>query len=420
MSEAQLQGHQATAEAFQKMNTIMHDYYYTERNGRTTAEFLKSLGFTDREIAEAAAKEAGYAIPKMVEETKEATVEATQNAGQQTVQLYAQSVTTNLEALTPTFTNFGNTYALSLGTGMTSKSEDVATAAVTTVNAAQAEASSDTVIGEWTDIGYQFMTGMIAGIVKGSPEVEKAIAQAVAAAIARAKAAAGVASPSKETAWQASMWMAGYVKGINDNRPILENALVYPVKNAIANASSLFDGENFSSGFAKSIIGGVNESAGILKQKVHSLLDTTADEMKAFGQSNSVSMTAAEILGIDDEAIHMNVVLDLDDSSLYGLNAFSNLQVNTQTNQNGANARIDTLQRSMEYTNRRMSDIEQRLNRKNSSGGDSGSKSETPAQSVNHFVQNNYSPKALSRVDIYRDTQKLINQVSDKLGRSKR
>lgn len=414
LNESQMQSGEQTREAFLKMSDILHDYYYAKDGGRSTAEFLKSLGFTDREITEAAAKEAGYAIPKMVEETKEATVLATQTAGEQTVQLYANSVTTNLEALTPTFTNFGNTYATSLGTGMTEKSDAVAIAAVETVGAAQNEAGSDKVIGEWTDIGYQFMTGMVAGIVKGSPEVKAAIQSAVSAAIAAAKAVAGVASPSKETMWQASMWMAGYVKGISDNQSALENALVSPVKTAISNASSALNGSDFVDGFSKSIVGGVNESAGMLQHKVQSLLTTTTNEIDAFARSNNVAPMISDMLGIDDETMHINVVLDLDDSSLYGLNALSSIQATASANQNGSRSYTDNLAQSIQETNRRMSYLEQRFNQKISSGGESDSSSESPVQNFN-LTQNNYSPKALSRVDIYRDTQKLVNQVSEKL-----
>lgn len=420
LNESQMQSGEQTREAFLKMSDILHDYYYAKDGGRSTAEFLKSLGFTDREITEAAAKEAGYAIPKMVEETKEATVLATQTAGEQTVQLYANSVTTNLEALTPTFTNFGNTYATSLGTGMTEKSDAVAIAAVETVGAAQNEAGSDKVIEEWTDIGYQFMTGMIAGIVKGSPEVEAAIKSAVSAAIAAAKAVAGVASPSKETMWQASMWMAGYIKGIDDNQSVLENALVSPVKTAISNASSALNGSDFVDGFSKSIVGGVNESAGMLQHKVQSLLTTTTNEIDAFVRSNNIAPMISDMLGIDDETMHVNVVLDLDDSSLYGLNALSSIQATASANQNGSRSYTDNLAQSIQETNRRMSDLEQRFNQKISSGGESDSSSESSVQNFN-LTQNNYSPKALSRVDIYRDTQKLVNQVSEKLAtRSKR
>lgn len=414
LNEAQKQGGEQTTEAFLKMSDVLHDYYYAKDGGRSTAEFLKSLGFTDREIAEAAAKEAGYAIPKMVEDTKEATVLATQNAGQQTVQLYADSVTTNLEALTPTFTNFGNTYATSLGNGMVEKTSDVGNAAVQTINDARSEASSEEMIGTWTDVGYQFMKGMIAGIVKGSPEVETAIKTAVNRAIAAAKAAAGVASPSKETTWQAEMWMAGYVNGIKESGDQIQKAIVIPIKSALSSANSAFDDSDFTNGFAKSVIGGVNKSAGILKQKVHTLMETTSDEMDAFARSNGVSANISELLGIDDEAIHVNVVLDLDDSSMYGIDALTNQRVSVAQNQNGSDTRLTALQQSIQKTNTRMSEIEARMNLKNSSGDISKSSSEEPVQNFN-FTQNNYSPKALSRLEIRRDTERIAGQIASRL-----
>lgn len=410
LNEAQMQGGEQTTEAFQRMSDVLHDYYYAKDGGRSTAEFLKSLGFTDREITEAAAKEAGYAIPRMVEETKEATVMATQAAGQQTVQLYAESVTTNLESLTPTFTGFGNTYATSLGNGMVEKTADVGNAAVQTVNDARSEAGSDEVIAEWTNVGYQFMTGMIAGIVKGSPEVQSAIAQAVKAAIAAAKRAARVASPSKETTWQAEMWMTGYVKGIEENSKSVERALVKPIDSALSNAGSSFDDSAFAKGFSKSIIGGVNESAGMLKQSVRSLINTTADEMDAFRNVKPEGPDLSNLLGIGDDVIHVSVVVDLDDSSLYGLQAAVSEKVTAVTNQN----RSDYQATHAVQIGARMSAIQQRMNPKNSSGDISGFESEKVVQNIN-FTQNNTSPKALSRLEIRRDTERLVNTVANKL-----
>lgn len=410
LNEAQMQGGEQTTEAFQRMSDVLHDYYYAKDGGRSTAEFLKSLGFTDREITEAAAKEAGYAIPRMVEETKEATVMATQAAGQQTVQLYAQSVTTNLESLTPTFTGFGNTYATSIGNGMVEKTADVGNAAVQTVNDAKSEAGSDKMIAEWTNVGYQFMKGMIVGIVKGSPEVQTAITQAVRAAIAAAKRAAGVASPSKETVWQAEMWMAGYVKGIEENGRSVERALVKPIDSALSNAGSSFDDATFAKGFSKSIIGGVNESAGMLKQSVRSLINTTADEMDAFKNVKPEGPDLSNLLGIGDDAIHVSVVVDLDDSSLYGLQAAVSEKVITATNQNRSGYQAT----HAVQMGARMSAIQQRMNPKNSSGDISGFESEKVVQNIN-FTQNNTSPKALSRLEIRRDTERLVNTVANKL-----
>lgn len=414
LNEAQMQGGEQTTEAFQRMSDVLHDYYYAKDGGRSTAEFLKSLGFTDKEIAEAAAKEAGYAIPKMVEDTKNATVMATQSAGQQTVQLYAQSVTTNLEALTPTFTNFGNTYATSLGTGMTDKTADVGNAAVQTIDGARNEAGSEEMIGKWVSLGEQIDNGLISGIEKAAGKVADAAVAVVREALIAAQLAAKVASPSKETTWQAEMWMAGYVKGIENDGDKIGKAITIPIKSALSSANSAFDNSDFTEGFSKSIIGGVNESAGMLKQRVHTLMETTTDEMDAFARSSNIGANVAELLGIDDEAIHVNVVLDLDDSSMYGFNALVNQRVAVAPNQNGSDTRLTALQQSIQKTNARMSEIETRMNLKNSSGDISKSTSEEPVQNFN-FTQNNYSPKALSRLDIRRDTERIANQVANKL-----
>lgn len=409
LNEAQMQGGQQTTEAFQKMGEVLQDYYYAKDGGRSTAEFLKSLGFTDREIAEAAAKEAGYAIPKIVEDTKDATVDATTAAGQQTVQLYAESVTTNLESLTPTFTNFGNTYATSLGTGMTDKTADVGNAAVETLNGAREEASSEEMIGSWAELGYQLDMGIIEGIKRGSGEVAKAVRAMIQAALGAGQMAAAVHSPSRITEWQASMWIAGYVNALEAGKRPMEKAIVTPIKSALNSANTIFSDSDFTKGFAKSMINGVNESGGLLGNKIHSLLDMTEDELGSFADNNKVGAQIAEIFGLEDETLHVGVVLDLDDSALYGIDAAASARVGVSTNQNGSNSRMNDLQQSIQKTNARMSAIERRMNPKNSSGDISKSTPEESTQNFN-FVQNNYSPKALSRVDIYRDTKTLMSQ----------
>lgn len=411
MNQNQLQGHEATAEAFQRMNDIMHDYYYNENNGRTMAEYLKSLGFTDREIAEAAAKEAGYAIPKIVEETKDATVEATMNAGEQTVQLYAESVTTNLEGLTPTFTGFGNTYATSLGTGMTDMTDNVGTAAVTMVDTAREQASSEEMIEKWTDVGYQFDMGIIKGLERGEGELYAAVERIVRAALARAKAAAGVASPSKETMYQASMWVAGYVKGLNDNGDDVSKAIVKPIKAAMNASENIFT-DSSTEGFNKSFLNGMNQSANMLAQKVHNLSEVTADEMDKF--KNEVDLKGLFDGLLDEDEIHVQVVLDLDDTAVQGLSA-KNLPMTTYPNPIDQNS-LAMLSQQIQNESNRISAIEARMNLEKSSGGDSGSQMENQAQApVINMTQNNYSPKALTRLEIRRDTERMVSTMANKL-----
>lgn len=411
MNQNQLQGHEATAEAFQRMNDIMHDYYYNENNGRTMAEYLKSLGFTDREIAEAAAKEAGYAIPKIVEETKDATVEATMNAGEQTVQLYAESVTTNLEGLTSTFTGFGNTYATSLGTGMTDMTDNVGTAAVTMVDTARDQASSEEMIEKWTDVGYQFDMGIIKGLERGEGEIYAAVERIIRAALAKARMTAGVASPSKETMYQASMWVAGYVKGLNDNGADVTKAITKPITAAM-NASENIFANSSTEGFNKSFLNGMNQSASMLAQKVHNLGEVTADEMDKF--KNEVDLKGLFDGLLDEDEIHVQVVLDLDDTAVQGLSA-RNLPMTAYPNPIDQNS-LAMLSQQIQNESNRISAIEARMNLEKSSGGDSGSQMENQAQApVINMTQNNYSPKALTRLEIRRDTERMVTTMANRL-----
>lgn len=390
LSKMQVQGSTDSSEAFQKMNDILHNYYYSTDGGRTTAEFLKSLGFTDREIAESAAKEAGYAIPKIVETTKDATVAATQAAGEQTVQLYAQSVTTNLEAMRPKFTDMGNAYATDLGTGMVEKTENVGEAAKKTVDGAREEAGSSEMIQKWNDLGYQIDMGIISGIERGSGEVAAAVRKMIQAALAAAQSAAKVRSPSRETAWQASMWIAGYVNELNQNGSKIGDALGRQVSTAFKTISS----------------------------NTNALLTATKEDIDRFAAVNPIEAAFRDMPDIDD-TVHIQVVMDLDDSALQSIPNQMYQTATPNASQTLSTPWLSNVSRSLQDNNLRLSAIETRMNRENSSGGVSGSGvGSTPTVINNNFTQNNTSPKALSRVEIYRDTQRMFNSFSNRLSQT--
>lgn len=404
-----VQSHEDTTEAFHRMDDTLHDFYYTQNNGRTVAEFLKSLGFTDQEITKAAAQEAGYQLPKIVEETKEQTISATQSAAVETVDLYAEAVTGNLESMTPKFQQFGNTYAVTLGNGMTEKTGDVGNSAQETVDAAVDTAGSKKNIQEWNNVGYQFMTGMVAGIVRGSPEVEKAIRAAVAAAIRAAKAAAGVASPSKETMWQASMWMEGYVKGIRKNKTKISKTLSNTVDNALNKSLRPFNSNEFGSEIGESMANGIDQTFNFLKKHVEEASNLTSESIESMF-TPSISETylkeLTDTLDIGDPVIRYSLDISLTDNAEKILKFLRNEDSKISITD-------DKLKAYQQQTQVKINSIKSQ-NDQSVSKSMGAYKNEETVQNFN-FVQNNTSPTAISRVDVYRDTKKLFSTFEQKV-----
>lgn len=414
MTSMQQNQAETTAEAFQKMNDVLHDYYYTERNGRTTAEFLKSIGFTDQEITKAAAKEAGYAIPEMVDSLKEDAVTAATNAGQQTVQLYTTSVTSNLSAMTPTFQTMGNTYAQTLGTGMVEKTDDVGQAAKDTVNGAHEQASSADMMSKWEDLGYQIDMGIVQGLKNGADAVSKEIAKIIRALLAAAAAAAGVASPSKETEYQATMWIAGYVRGLDRNASKIKNVIV----DDIGSSMDAFNGLNNNAkevgeGFAKNIAAGINESSSILSTSTNSLLTATEKDMNKFARSDDWRKGLMDAFDVDD-SVHVSVVVDLDKDSWNQVqNQMSKVSSNATTFNNDPFGQTSKIAYSADEMANRIIKIEEVYRERRSTTA----QTDTAAVQNFNFEQNNYSPKSLSRAEIRRDTERMASQMARELAK---
>lgn len=416
LTDAQVQGHTSSAEAFQKMTDILHDYYYNENNGRTMADFLRSLGFTDQEIAESAAQEAGYAIPKMVEETKAATLEATETAGQQTVQLYAQSVTSNLESLLPEFQSMGNNYADTLGYGIVENTENVSQSALDVVNTTLANSESKDIIQKWNDVGYHFMTGMVAGIVRGSPEVEAAIAAAVARAIAAAKAAAGVASPSKETMWQAEMWMDGYVQGIKNNTKKVRDSLSDLVVGSLLDAEGLLGtGGVFGENTVSTMVDGMRVSVKEFVEQSKKALEIANDNFEEFVDKYNEK--------VNDDAIYEDLAHRIamgDFGSIFRTIRYDGEmtpRLKSLLNRLARYAGIVIPGSSLEdrLHGNKMSQELQRQQLKMIDWQTRNQDKETTVEkdmstvTNNNYTQNIYSPKAVSRMDIRRDTERILS-----------
>lgn len=117
LAELQKGGAESTADAFRAWGDAMQGMYYDrdKDSGRTVAEFLAGCGFSQQEIAESAARQAGYAIPEGLNQAaKEIDIQAEQigkNASAALVNGLGESIAENEAGITNAGENFMDIFA---------------------------------------------------------------------------------------------------------------------------------------------------------------------------------------------------------------------------------------------------------------------------------------------------------------------
>lgn len=184
--------------------------------------------------------------------------------------------------------------------------------------------------------------------------------------------------------------IAGMIQGIQDKAAELGAAVVSPIQNAIDNVvrvlqigspSRLFRqiGEWTAEGF----IIGVDSRADNVTESVEDIGENALDTM----ESTLVRLSEFIQNGVDDPVIRPVIDLSNVNESMRYLN---DLDVSS------LNARISTS---------RATDIYENRNRDNANSSSTVSSGNTIS-----FTQNNYSPKELSRIDIYRQTRSQLEE----------
>lgn len=248
-------------------------------------------------------------------------------------------------------------------------------------------------------VGQMIDEGLAQGIIGGQSEVINAAITVAQAALAAAKRTLGIASPSKEMQEVGKFFDLGMMRGIDNYSQHVEDSVV-----------------------------------GMTKR----LRDTADSELT----KTTALWSLSDLLDVSKDDIRMTMVIDADttavDSKLselekaylnasaidpsYGM-ASTNMTVASTA---GINNSVRSLVSGLDITEAyRATQLQSMYDLVASIGErlvtDATIKKSEPIEPTNvNFVQNNYSPKAISRVETYRDTQRQLDMFSRKFSSIKR
>lgn len=306
---------------------------------------LLALGFTMEEISAAAQQATGYNLSGTQDTMQNSVSDAVTNAMGTVATTYANTAESTLGALTSNFSDYGTTYATAIGTGMASSSYAVADGANADVSAAATAFSNAS--AQWYTLGQNASEGFKNGILSKIDEIASAAAAVANAAFAAAQIAIDSHSPSRKFMWLGEMADMGFIAGFENLKNNVSDSAAGVSEGAI-NAARTTIGQ----------IADILDTDGALNPEITPILDLS----QVRNGMKNVSANMSGIATINARA--------------------SNLQVNSVASSIGSK--------------------QSNINQTGAQSGQNGSQSFS-------FVQNNYSPKALSRAEIYRNTN---NQFS--------
>lgn len=306
---------------------------------------LLALGFTMEEISAAAQQATGYNLSGTQDTMQNSVSDAVTNAMGTVATTYANTAESTLGALTSNFSDYGTTYATAIGTGMASSSYAVANGANADVSAAATAFSNAS--AQWYTLGQNASEGFKNGILSKIDEIASAAAAVANAAFAAAQIAIDSHSPSRKFMWLGEMADMGFIAGF------------------------------------ESLKSNVSDSAAGVSEGAINAARTTIEQI-------------ADILGTDG-ALNPEItpILDLSQVRSGMKNVSANMSGIATINARASNLQVNSVASSI-------GSKQSNINQTGAQSGQNGSQSFS-------FVQNNYSPKALSRAEIYRNTN---NQFS--------
>lgn len=240
---------------------------------------------------------------------------------------------------------------------------------------------------EFYQVGIMVDDGLAAGIESGQSKVINAAIQVAEKALAAAKNKLGIASPSKEMMEVGRYFDMGLMIGIDD--------------------------------YANKVVRSVSD----MTTRLRDVADTDL--------ANSAAIKSlSELVDISEDDLHMTIVMDADAKGVEATmsqiekvyyTASSNL--GGFLNQNLENSQLGYLisrfNDAIEYQTDRIANLYSGIVQRTASEVKPVSNDETERITNVTLTQNNYSPKAISRVEIYRDTKRQLDTFARKFSASK-
>lgn len=428
---------------------------FSEAVGESYA-YLKSEGFSNEEIRNALANETGWKQPltqaaqNLANEGKAA---ATSSANAVSANFF-DAMLNNVSYNIPRLSEQGKAATEAIGKGMSDNASIISNAsnqlAQQTINSTKPS---------WLEVGKQMDVGMEQGINENADKPATASKQATQGTIDEAKSAAGVHSPSTEFIYIGEMLMEGLRVGIMNKVEEIAAAAAAAVRRAIAAAraaagihSPSTEGIYIGEMFDKGIVSGLDNYGYKIRIGAAKVVESFEEEAEDI--SKTIDDLAKEYVSKKmGEDSKIDFVLDLDTTNFDNKLAEYNkalpgyqkqMAIISEANkkeydklmkifgynghwlEGGAFVRDEFIKKSqsaMTYASSAMSDLRRELDiEKEILKADVISKllekKYDPSGVTVNYTQNNTSPQALSRVDIYRDTKKLLSSFKSSLDKN--
>ena len=247
----------------------------------------------------------------------------------------------------------------------------------------------------------------------------------------------GIHSPSTMFETSGKMIDAGIIKGMKDNKSEVINAAIEVALAAYrASLDALeinspskkmeYVGQYFDKGLAK----GIDNYSYTVERSTREMVDDMMHDSRHIlnQHKNEVNDYLQKIFALDDDRVHMTVVVDADtskaDNQISELERLRTIGMGTSPGigvQSGYSSQGELLLKHISdeemYRSKCLQELYNLAEGFMHSSDSIISKPIDDATVVNlNYTQNNTSPKALSRTEIYRDTQRQLNTFASKFG----
>lgn len=429
-------------EAWQKYTDLI---YQTDSNGNYITDFLKNQGFTMEEISKAYAQQAGYVLPQLAKDTSDVMLGIVGNNGTAAIETLTTSTLEATKAAEPVLKEAGASGVKSYADGVVEASPAIAESLNNSITTS-AEAAKPTANTKGQEIGLSEDQGYGKGVDDNTDIPVKATENTCDATIRAAESYLKISGGYSGTFWDIGKYVAqGMAKGISENQSVITDAAVAAAKAAYAAAMKALNahspsrlmmdvGMYYDQGLALGIRNYAKTVENSATNMVDNLVDSTTNSLN---NQNGIDNYLQKMFGLEDNQLHIGVVLDMDasayDDKISELErAYLVAQGGQTTYQAGStmstiatddryiSSSLQQLANTEAYRSRQLQSLydlvdsyftESKLATvvSPSSGG------EGAGAVVNNFTQNNYSPKAISRVDTYRQTKRQFDEFTRKI-----
>lgn len=430
----------------QDMEEAWRNYARYFNENKEVVESLQNLGFSAEEIASYVRDVVG--IPELIQEAAKETEETAARTAEEVYTKYGMTLQAGFAEFEPALVNQGGVYTEKVKEGMTSEKSlnSMKNAVEIVMTTGTNTAGSSEIVEKWNNVGENTILGLIQGLNNKEGALYERIEEIIQQALAVANRAAGIHSPSKVTEWMGEMLDLGWAKGLDNYRDIPVSAAAEIVNRTLdefrgtSNTSNLlsFAGGQIAEGLAK----GFDDYSYTMLEASQGLIDRLNEQWEEENQINNTPiLDMLRVRGYDIEDIDYELVLTLNTEKAYeDMSDFEKqlmLWMDPRpTGRIGTKWRVEDFQEQLgiedfEEASERFNAInelarqiwhdigisaqdamkawdlfEQRV------GNEGRNTADARERDKINYTQNIYSNKPLSPLDVYRNTNKALEQIT--------